>query len=287
MTPRTAPELRRALWHLRRSGPAGLREHLHRRRTTAWVRPRRWASRRRGRMLLPDWPLPLPQETGPRHDVTVGVIADEFSALALCYEWRSVPLTPTGWREQVEADMARPYTGPTRRLVEDWNAYPRYEKDASGRIAAWDFYGGTLEGIREKLPYLEGLGITIIYLNPIFSAASNHRYDTADYLHIDAALGTEEDFSRLCADAASHGISIILDGVFNHVGADSIAAGSPLTGMEATRVGGVLMTCQPCARTVRSFASSSVGMMAWCASGCAWAPVAGGSMWPMSSLTSF
>lgn len=127
-----------------------------------------------------------------------------------------------GWREQVEADMARPYTGPTRRLVEDWNAYPRYEKDASGRIAAWDFYGGTLEGIREKLPYLEGLGITIIYLNPIFSAASNHRYDTADYLHIDAALGTEEDFSRLCADAASHGISIILDGVFNHVGADSI-----------------------------------------------------------------
>ena len=127
-----------------------------------------------------------------------------------------------GWREQVEADMARPYTGPTRRLVEDWNAYPRYEKDASGRIAAWDFYGGTLEGIREKLPYLEGLGITIIYLNPIFSAASNHRYDTADYLHIDGSLGTEEDFSRLCADAASHGISIILDGVFNHVGADSI-----------------------------------------------------------------
>ena len=127
-----------------------------------------------------------------------------------------------GWREQVEADMARPYTGPTRRLVEDWNAYPRYEKDASGRIAAWDFYGGTLEGIREKLPYLEGLGITIIYLNPIFSAASNHRYDTADYLHIDGSLGTEEDFSRLCADAALHGISIILDGVFNHVGADSI-----------------------------------------------------------------
>lgn len=127
-----------------------------------------------------------------------------------------------GWRERVEADMARPYTGPTRRLVEDWDTYPRYEKDASGRISAWDFYGGTLEGIREKLPYLEGLGITIIYFNPIFSAASNHRYDTADYLHIDGSLGTEEDFSRLCADAASHGISIILDGVFNHVGADSI-----------------------------------------------------------------
>ena len=102
MTHRPAPEVRRALWHLRHSGLTGLREHLRRRRATAWARPRRWASKRRGRTLLPDWPLPTPQETGPRHDVTVGVIADEFTALALGYEWRSVPLTPTGWREQVE-----------------------------------------------------------------------------------------------------------------------------------------------------------------------------------------
>ena len=101
-SPRTAPELRRALWHLRHSGLSGLREHLRRRRATAWARPRQWASKRRDRTLLPDWPLPSPQETGLRHDVTVGVIADEFTALALGYEWRSVPLTPTGWREQVE-----------------------------------------------------------------------------------------------------------------------------------------------------------------------------------------
>jgi len=102
MTPRTALELRRALWHLRHSGLTGLREHLRRRRATAWARPRRWASGRRDQTLLPDWPLPSPQETGPRHDVTVGLIADEFTALALRYEWRSVPLTPTGWREQIE-----------------------------------------------------------------------------------------------------------------------------------------------------------------------------------------
>ena len=102
MTPRTALELRRVLWHLRHSGLTGLREHLRRRRATAWARPRRWASGRRDQALLPDWPLPSPQETGPRHDVTVGLIADEFTALALRYEWRSVPLTPTGWREQIE-----------------------------------------------------------------------------------------------------------------------------------------------------------------------------------------
>ena len=86
----------------------------------------------------------------------------------------------------------------------------------------WDFYGGTLNGIREKLPYLEALGITVIYLNPIFEAASNHRYDTANYLKIDPMLGTEDDFKALCQDASARGISIILDGVFNHVGADSL-----------------------------------------------------------------
>ena len=101
MTHRPAPEVRRALWHLRHSGLTGLREHLRRRRATAWAHPHRWASRRRSQSFLPDWPLPSPQETGPRHDVTVGVIADEFTALALGYEWRSVPLTPTGWREQI------------------------------------------------------------------------------------------------------------------------------------------------------------------------------------------
>ena len=102
MTRRPAPELRRALWHLRHSGLAGLREHLRRRRATAWARPRRWASRRRDQTSFPDWPLPSPKETGPRHDVTVGVIADEFTALALSYEWRAVPLTPTGWCEQLD-----------------------------------------------------------------------------------------------------------------------------------------------------------------------------------------
>ncbi len=85
-----------------------------------------------------------------------------------------------------------------------------------------DYFGGDFEGIRQKLPYLEGLGVTCIYLNPIFEAHSNHRYNTADYMTADPMLGTNEEFSELCADAKRHGIHIILDAVFSHTGDDSI-----------------------------------------------------------------
>ena len=85
-----------------------------------------------------------------------------------------------------------------------------------------DYYGGDLEGICQKLPYLESLGVTFIYLNPIFEAHSNHRYNTADYTKIDPLLGTNDDFVRLCKEAKKHGIRIILDGVFSHTGSDSV-----------------------------------------------------------------
>lgn len=124
------------------------------------------------------------------------------------------------WRERAKT-LEVPRTGPPRRLIEDWDTPVSYKRAEDGRIAAWDFYGGTLEGIREKLGYLEALGVTAIYLNPIFEAASSHRYDTADYTRIDPLLGDEESFRTLCADAEGHGISIILDGVFNHTGRDS------------------------------------------------------------------
>lgn len=86
---------------------------------------------------------------------------------------------------------------------------------------ALDFYGGTLQGITEELDYLASLGITILYLNPIFKARSNHRYDTGDYETIDPMLGDTDDFIALCAEAKARGIRIILDGVFSHTGADS------------------------------------------------------------------
>ena len=85
-----------------------------------------------------------------------------------------------------------------------------------------DFYGGTLRGIEQKLPYLKELGVKCLYLNPIVEARSNHRYDAADYLRVDPILGTNEDFEKLCRSAADFGIRIMLDGVFSHTGADSV-----------------------------------------------------------------
>ncbi|RQD72574.1 MAG: glycoside hydrolase family 13 protein [Tindallia sp. MSAO_Bac2] len=104
-----------------------------------------------------------------------------------------------------------------------WADDPLYIKDPSkGNIMKWDFYGGNLEGIIEKLDYLQDLGVSIIYLNPIFEAASNHRYDTADYMKIDPMLGTEALFRQLCREAEQRGMKIILDGVFSHTGSDSV-----------------------------------------------------------------
>lgn len=112
--------------------------------------------------------------------------------------------------------------GPGQFFEEDWYKMPSYEKNEDGSIKRWQFYGGTLEGIIEKLPYISSLGATAIYLCPIFEAESCHRYDTADYMKIDPLLGDEEDLKRLCSEAEKYRISIVLDGVFSHTGCDSV-----------------------------------------------------------------
>ena len=98
---------------------------------------------------------------------------------------------------------------------------PQYTADAEGNWCN-DFYGGNLQGIRAKLSYLHTLGVGVLYLNPIFMAYSNHRYDTADYKHIDPMLGTADDFAALCRDAHALGMRVILDGVFSHTGSNSV-----------------------------------------------------------------
>ena len=152
-----------------------------------------------------------PRETRPewyQHGIVYQIFPDRFERGA-------------GWRELAQASLEQHRNGPGRQLVEDWSQPPRYHKDQYGRISTWDFYGGTLDGVRERLPYLKALGISVIYLNPIFEAASNHRYDTADFMAIDPMLGDKQTFVQLCDAAREMGISIILDGVFNHTGCDS------------------------------------------------------------------
>ena len=107
-----------------------------------------------------------------------------------------------------------------RWVHENWEELPAYLPE-DGEIRNRDFFGGSLKGILSRLDYLESLSVSTIYLNPIFEAASNHRYDTCDYEKIDPMLGTEQDFRLLCRECHKRGIRVILDGVFNHNGSGS------------------------------------------------------------------
>lgn len=97
-----------------------------------------------------------------------------------------------------------------------WKAIEGYEN-----YDPIDYFGGDLRGIIKALPKLADMGITVIYLNPIVEAASNHRYNTADYYKVDPILGDLEDFKELCHTAKIYDIKIIIDGVFSHTGSDS------------------------------------------------------------------
>ena len=92
--------------------------------------------------------------------------------------------------------------------VRPWGAEP----------TSWGFQGGDFKGIQQRFDYLLDLGINAIYLNPIFLASSNHRYNTTDYYTIDPKLGSMSDFRMLLDHAHQHGVRVILDGVFNHCG---------------------------------------------------------------------
>lgn len=108
------------------------------------------------------------------------------------------------------------------RVMRPWGEEPYWREEQMNGIWNNDYFGGDLKGVEEKLPYLADLGVSCIYLNPIFEANSNHRYDTADYERIDPLLGTQSDLKHLCKVAGEeYGISVILDGVFSHTGCDS------------------------------------------------------------------
>ncbi len=117
---------------------------------------------------------------------------------------------------------ARRKTKSYARYRDDWFGLPEYEPDADGKIRNEDFFGGNLRGIIKKLGYLKSLGVTCIYLNPIFEAHSNHKYDTGNYRKVDSDFGTIDDLKELIKKADKKGMKIILDGVFSHTGDDSI-----------------------------------------------------------------
>jgi len=103
-----------------------------------------------------------------------------------------------------------------------WDAIPFYVRDTrTGAIFAYDFFGGNLRGVLAKLPYLQDLGVTALYFNPVFESPSNHKYDTGDYKTIDPMFGDNALFCELCARAGELGMRVILDGVFSHTGSDS------------------------------------------------------------------
>jgi cyclomaltodextrinase len=103
-----------------------------------------------------------------------------------------------------------------------WEDTPKWRPDPDGVVRCDDFFGGSLRGILSKLDELAAMGVTTLYLCPIFESASNHRYNTGDYRKIDPMLGTEEDFRLLCEEAHARGMRVLLDGVFNHTGSDSL-----------------------------------------------------------------
>ncbi len=112
---------------------------------------------------------------------------------------------------------------PTAVLNPDWdNGIPQFAPYNGAPLKNNMFFGGTLWGIIEKLPYIASLGVSTIYVSPVFESPSNHKYDTADYMHVDAMFGSDEALCALIKEAKRRNIGIILDGVFNHTGADSL-----------------------------------------------------------------
>ena len=109
-----------------------------------------------------------------------------------------------------------PYT-----VHKSWYEEVDWKPPPEGVVLNNDFYGGNFKGITEKLDYLQSLGVTLIYLNPISKSFSTHRYDTGDYKVPDPMLGTEADFRELCYQAHARGLRIILDGVYSHTGSNS------------------------------------------------------------------
>jgi len=139
-------------------------------------------------------------------------------------DWRVGPVT-----YQIFVDRFAPsanieakrhhYAAPRRlRTWDELPAYTGYHAEERISHGEMDFWGGDIAGIRSRVDYIQQLGVELLYLNPIFSAFSNHKYDGNDYKTVDPQFGTFEDVKALAADLHGRGMRLMLDGVFNHLG---------------------------------------------------------------------
>lgn len=169
------------------------------------------------------------RQLGGKGEISFGTLPNSFQITVYSENYK----TPQWFKESIAYQIfpdrfyngndSGEFLGNRQDIIKrSWNETPFYKAEQfGGEYKANDFFGGNLKGIIKKLPYLEELGISVIYLNPIFQAYSNHKYDTGDYAQIDPMFGDEETFRELCKAAKEHGIRIILDGVFNHTGDNS------------------------------------------------------------------
>ena len=122
-----------------------------------------------------------------------------------------------------KSERKKPFIRKDAVFKADWDKdipdYPEKPGDAFDNNC---FFGGSLYGVAEKLDYLQSLGVTTVYLNPIFEATSNHKYDTGNYFKVDDGFGGEKGLKTLITEIKKRGMHLILDGVFNHTGDDSI-----------------------------------------------------------------
>ena len=151
-------------------------------------------------------------------DFQLSVYAEDYSAPS----WLKGGIIYQIFPDRFYRSCGAPLTSDGRFIHKNTSEAPFFLPNGKGKVLNNDFYGGNLKGIIEKLPYLKSLNVSAIYLNPIFKAYSNHRYDTGDFFNIDPMLGDENDLKELVDTAKKFGINIILDGVFNHVGVDSV-----------------------------------------------------------------
>lgn len=158
----------------------------------------------------------LPGENGERWTLTV------FEKAYKSPEWLYGGIIYQIFPDRFAVGGVRKRTKPDMIYRDDWGGIPTYEPNENDVVENRDMFGGNFDGIVEKLDYLKSLGVTVIYLNPIFEAFSNHKYDTANYGVTDSDFGSLKDFARLIAKAEEKGIGIVLDGVFSHTGSDSV-----------------------------------------------------------------